>query len=828
MASNKAYFTDLRYLVQDKVRADRLILDGKEYFQAVYNGKKVFNRALYSIEAFETLIPASGTTDMKKECLVDSIKTDFDGTEYMVDYTISPEFLQPNDSTEEWSGVYTVTQIGSGLKTTGMYRQGGNVLIDYQYMGLKVTSVVYEQAPASGGFIAPVVTYSGTRVSIYSNGDRVSEPWGSNTSVLLSATGRPLVKDALFDTVGGHIGQVYAPDLGTNESGEREVAEITSLTIEAVDGSILYWSGTAYAYQLENIKETEYSSPDIAATYTDIGADGSAAVLTIGWEQVRTESYSSGADPVVTHLSGTIDNAATSGNRITMISGTRHLDGASLVSTVGSASRGNITAVSLGYTETDRTKAYEVYVEVLINGMYASRSVAVYQETNVVSSYYTEPQITSVTAGDVGADGSAASISVVYTQNLVTESTAVPSGRTKDVGGTAVPYMIDGETVSGNGKASGADIVADSLGVNEMPRSVVYQVLSVSIMANGETGLWSGELDVWQEANTVVSAEYGHYMTSVQSSATTMVSEGGDAVITVGCTRDAAYTYTSGSMQESEEDATSTLETTRGKLSVLSITGYGTSVLSIPENTGSASYVIVTVSDPDGGKKQVYIRQDAVRYEFLTMSQAAIGSLGGELSLSVTSTRNGKEFGIDSTDVSVSGLDGAHVDSVVPLGEGEFNIIVFVPGNPGTVQRTFTITATQPGSGEKIVWEAVQSGASQAKRKVGVICKAEFSSNTYGSVSYDVSFDASDTDAYTGGTISNVYIQLSTENDGTGTVIDQHKLYDSLQVQSGTSSRSKIGILANSTGSSTVYVLVYYDNKLQYRSMPEVAPGFND
>jgi len=33
-----------------------------------------------------------------------------------------------------------------------------------------------------------------------------------------------------------------------------------------------------------------------------------------------------------------------------------------------------------------------------------------------------------------------------------------------------------------------------------------------------------------------------------------------------------------------------------------------------------------------------------------------------------------------------------------------------------------------------------------------------------------------------------------------------------------------LGTLNNSTGSSTIYVLVYYDNTLQYKTMPMLKP----
>lgn len=809
---------------------------GGDVMQAYLGSSQLFNRALYSIEALDILIPAEGTADMKGTCLVDSFKTDRDGTPTSVDYTISPTSIDANDTDEEKTGFYTVTQNVSGLKTTGQYTQAAKVLLGYTYHGLKVTSVTYMYAPANGGFITPVVGYSGTRRAVYSNGETVDESWGSNTSVLLSATGKALVTGATFDSK-INIGKVYAPDLGTTESDTRAVAQITALTIEAIDGSVLAWSGTVYAYQFENVRTTTYSTPVVTASYTDIGANGSAAVLTITWSQTKTDSYSSGADPVETPLSGTIDNAATSGNRITSISGTSHLTGASLVTTSGSASRGNITANSLEYTSKERTKAYVVSVTVSINGKSATKSVTVYQAANVVSSYYTEPVITSVTAGDVGAGGAAASISVKYTQSLVTISTAKPSGKSSEVGGTTSPATVMGETVSNNGAKSGVKIVADSLGATVKSRSIVYTVLSVSITANDKTGLWSGELDVYQAANSVTKYERTSYTVNITANPTSDVnSAGGTSVLTCNAIETLGYYYTSdpdniGSYKS--HSMYGNLKTNLGTLSTNQIIGTGKqATLTLGENTGTARTATVTMTATSTvGQTDIVVsctvKQNAVRYSFYSNTLAAIGASGGEMVLLIFSTRNDKAFPITASNIAVSGITGTSVAvSVADSTTGEYKVTVSgIGANTSTSQRTFTVTATQPSSGETVTWDATQAGASLIKGKVATILTAQFTNNsTYAGVSYQIYFDATDTTYYTGGTINNVTIQLNTKIDGTGTVIASIKIYDSLQVAAGSKSTTKLGTLNNSTGSSTIYVLVYYDNTLQYKTMPMLKP----
>ena len=545
--------------------------------QQVYQGSKlVFNRALYSIEAFDALVPAEGTSDMKSSCLVDSIKTDFDDTQSVVDYTITPETIEANDTDKEKKGLFTVKQKVSGLQVTAEYTQGAKVLMGYTYMNLKVTSVIYMYAPAEGGYITPLVAYSGTRRAVYSNGENVDEAWTGSTEALLSATGKALVTGATFESVGDSIGRVYAPDLGTTESESRAVAQITALTIKAINGQTLSWSGTAYAYQMENYKTTKY----------------------------------------------------------------------------------------------------------------------------------------------------------------------------------------------------------------------------------------------------------GAYSVQISASATTMVSNGGKVTLSVVCKQAATYTYTSGRTNDVNLDADATLSTTCGTLSKSSVTGSGSSELTIPENIGSARDITITATASDGiTKKTATVRQDAVRYEFYSDTLAGIGAPGGDITLTLISTRNDRSFPILKSNVVVTGITGATVKSVETLDNGllgEQSIVINVPANTTTSNRDFTITATQPSSGKTFTWDAEQAGQSQIRGKVAVYLEAEYGLGK-SSVTYSIYFDATNTTYYSGGTISNVTIQLNTKQDGTGDVIASKKLYDSLQVSSGTKSETSLGLLQNRNGGE-VYVHVYYDNKLQYTTMPMMSP----
>lgn len=792
---------------------------GETIQQAYLGGTLVFNRAQYSIEAFDVLLTASGTTDLKDTALVDSIKTDRGGMQSVVGYTISPASIPANETSGELTGEYTVTQEVSGLSAKGKWTQGGDSVVGYTYSGLKVTSVSYAYVPAGGGFVVPVVAYSGTRTTVYASGKKVSATWGSNTTSLLSATGKALVTGASFHTV-GDLGKVYAPSLGTTLSDSRAVAQITSLSIKAADGSTLSWTGTVTVYQAANVLTSVYGDLSLTATYSDVGAGGAAASLTLAWTQTRTDSYTSGVDPVVTDLSGTIDKAATTGNRITAISGTSLLTGASLITAAGAA-RGNVTASGLGYTSKIRTKVYTVSVTVSVNGKTATKSVTVYQAANIVDSYYTEPVITSVSSGDVGANGAAATISVVYTQSLVTTSTAIPTGKTEDCSGTTVPTSVTGSTVANGGSKSGVKVVADSWGNSVQSRQIVYKVTSLTINPNNKSKDWSGTLNVYQAANAVTKTTYGAYTLTLSASAATVVALGGTVTLSVVCSQAATYTYTSGSSKDVTLNEVAALSTSRGSLSITSVTGSGSSILTIPENTGAARSVTVTAIAGDGTtQKTATVSQAAVAYGFYSNTLGAIGASGGSLALQLISTRNGKDFAVGKSNVAVSGLSGASVSSVTAVSggdTGEYSVIVDVPANTSTSSRDFTVTATQPTSGLTYVWEVTQSGIAVTKKKAFFAGTFTFGLNlstgavNYGFISVSNSVMSAIGEGYTGGTLSSLQFRL-VKADGTVLVT---KNIGNVTVSDESTSAVSLLSLSNSSGSADVVVQVRYDGALQ-------------
>ena len=73
--------------------------------------------------------------------------------------------------------------------------------------------------------------------------------------------------------------------------------------------------------------------------------------------------------------------------------------------------------------------------------------------------------------------------------------------------------------------------------------------------------------------------------------------------------------------------------------------------------------------------------------------------------------------------------------------------------------------------------------------------------------------------------ISNIHIRIAKDLKGIN-MIDTKKIADSLTIQDETESLTYTGTLRNLNGETSMYVLVYYDNAIQWTGVPfmEVDP----
>lgn len=757
---------------------------------------RVFNKALYHLSVQDVLIQADGTA---VEAPVDSYKTDFDGVKTLVSYSGARVELDPNETELEKKGVFTVTQEISGLQVVGNYTQAPDSS-SKSYSNLKVTSVNYMYIPASGGFAYITIGYTMTEKTVYASGKEEEKTVGGSTSDFTSITGKSLVSGCTFNRIDG---SVYAPSLDKTLKESTAVAQVTAVSI-SVNNLTASWTGTAYCYQFENTRTaggTSYSVTCVADSNSCTAASTNI-VFRITAKKVTKYTYTSGS-------TGSEESNAT----------------ASVSTNLGTLSSSSVTGsgtVTLSLTaNTSTTSSRKATVTATAGGV--SDSDYVTQSKDEVTEYWGTPTINSISCSDVGASGSASQIYAAFTQYKYKGSVASGLDIIDTVKTTVAVSSASGSTVANGGAISGTTVKASSLGTTVQARRIVFTITSVTITYNGVSGTSSGKsCSVYQAANTR-SVTSSAYSVTCTASASTMANIGGTITISVTAKRTDTYTYTSGSTKNETVNDTAALTKSAGTLSTTSITGSGTATLTIPENY-SESKKNYTVTATLGGKTSTAtITQEAAVYELSSLTLGMAAAAGGTATMTILSTRNGNPQTISTSNVVVSGLSGVSVTSVTHDGNGEHTIKLSVPANTSTSSRTFTMTVTQPNSLKTLTKTITQSGASVAKKKVAVLLTPALNA-AMTSVSYTLQFSATDTSQYTGGTLNNVNIQLNTKMDGTGTVVASKKIADSISVSSGGTSTSYIGFLSNSTGSSLIYVLVYYDYSVQYSTMPMLTP----
>lgn len=395
--------------------------------------------------------------------------------------------------------------------------------------------------------------------------------------------------------------------------------------------------------------------------------------------------------------------------------------------------------------------------------------------------------------------------------------------------GTVTPSSISGYSNGGyDSYISGTSVYVPNAGTTTS-QPIVFTITGFSFYLDGEKYERTSTTYVYLGYNTYSTST--EYYISLNMPSSYVPAIGGSFTVTgASSQKRTKYTYTSGSeTYGSYSSATATLSfSSHCSSSTSSFSGTGNSfTVYVDENINSTNRMCyVYVRDGGGTTHTFSTTQYKASYEFYSNTLAAIGASGGSMTLLLTSTRNGKAYPVQESWISVSGISGTSVSvSTVDSYYGEYRVeINKIPANGTSSTRYFTITADHPVSGvDSVVWNAQQAGASQVKGKVAVMLEPTYSLGKM-RVSYKIYFDATTTN-YSGGTINNVQIQLSTNRnqaDGNFTPI---KLYDSLSVPKGTKSDTKSGTLMNSQ-ELNVYVLVFFDNKLQYSTMPMKTPDF--
>lgn len=355
---------------------------------------------------------------------------------------------------------------------------------------------------------------------------------------------------------------------GTASSKGTTVSEITLVKSQAVTwtgnggGSA---SGMMYVYQEANDKTLKLNSQPV--TYSDIGADGGAAIPTIK-DYPCYWSYTSGSYEAISRESMSISYSKHWGG------------GSSYSNAVVDTSNGYVTADSLGTNIKPRRNVIDVKVRFTIEvGVYETFVIFVYQQANQKTSIeYDIPSVSLTVNDDIPASGGAISSgTVTYSQG---QNQYYTSGASEVL-----------STITSGGVVSyGAPVSADSLGTTIKSRSKVG-TLTATVMLNGKSG--SDTADVYQEAN---EATYGD-VTVTATTPVSMSASGGASTISPNASQ--TVSYTSGSTRKGSVSFAYEVKTSKTGFSLSGAT------VTVTQNTSTSprnGFVVMVTATGEGSK----------------------------------------------------------------------------------------------------------------------------------------------------------------------------------------------------------------------------------
>lgn len=775
-------------------------------------------------------VEAAKIDNLKSILSVISKSTDVEGVSQDLDYTVSPNSLSANTTSNSKTNTIAITQETTGNSININVVQASNNLLKTYYDTPILKNINVEEVGPEGGTISIEVTYTQNKYLEYTNGTT------NKTSINGTATAKI---EELSSSLGTTIVNGQAKVLSANDSvytSSRTVATITKISFSANGVSSGTLTTNTNILQTPNNVYHSYGTPTITLKSTDVGANGTSSVLTVEYSQLRTSTYDSGYINSTTQnkttLTGTVSKTATSGNYITKITKSILVTGTSVNTILGNTNIGSVTSTSLDYTNKSRTNVATIGITVSINGVLGSASLNIYQAANTVTITYSNLQYKSITLKSgttevtaISVYGTAVTPYVNYSQVKKTVSTAIPSGKTETISGQVKPNDIIGTSYNGGVLNDDVTISANHLHTTETIKRNVYVISDVSFSANGQSVAPSITYNVQQEANTYTLTE-GEYSVEVSTNSTSIVNTGGTFNVTASCKRAYTKTFKTTEKVSGYTGKSANIKGTNCTVSTTSITNYGTIVATVAENPYKTSRDIkveVTSVDDTSKTTSVVVSQDASVYS-LSAVLPLVSYTEQTITVQVTSTLNNKAYKPDT--VTVSGITNAKVESVVLATDISNSTIYYVkisvPQNDTAYSRTLNLSVKQT-YGESKVFTITQNPKPKPSKKA--VFTGSFSFITQlGTVNYNrvtalnPAFSAVNSTTseynYTGGTLNNVSFVVSETRDGSSTPI-YTKTYDSITVAKDSTTAVSSLLLSNPGGNTNVYVLIYWDDELQ-------------
>lgn len=472
MPFNEKMHTEFSKLILDKTRGDRLVLDGEEYMQAVYNGQLVFNRALYHIEVsdlpvrFEAVGGPFTAEVIQEQMNLRCYKTDCDGKKsdvYGFEYV--PASLDANESEEELDGTFTVTHIDSGLSVEGTWRQNKDELLRTEYRSVRAIDAAYDMIPASGGTVCPIIYYSAVRTKVYASG-REDQQYVEMEATVITDTIITVSSDYWHVSADQTTGCITADSLRDfPHDYDFPIAQVHRLVSTDINGDELVWEGLIEVMQGKNKPYYGDWQTSISSSLPNgnrITFEQQDVVVRVSAFRTRYGSWDSGypyeeREPMLLEL------AASAGS----LSQSQVYGGADVSWTVpmNNGSERNLSVrvynAAAGYDKTH----------------------TVTQDAYVATEYWGTPVMYGSITWQIPANGAAVSFVVPLRQYKYKDG---------DIIGTyewnAVASYVSGSPITGNASFSGGKISCDTLGDQYYPsgRNVFY---ATQIMAYGKDGV---------------------------------------------------------------------------------------------------------------------------------------------------------------------------------------------------------------------------------------------------------------------------------------------------------------------------------------------------
>lgn len=225
---------------------------------------------------------------------VSSYYTTYSGTNYNLDYTVSPTTIQANETLSSITGQVTITQNTTGLQTIIPYTQEANS-ITTSYGTPSITSLSVADLPASGGSTSVNVEWSQTKTTT-STATGSSSTTVTGTSTATSITGTANVSGTTVSD-----GYIYGVNRGTT-TGDRRLSYTISKVGFSANGKSASISYSQQVYQQANTYSTYYSdySLTLSSPSSSIDSVGNSISISCNCTRKATKSYTSGSEEQAT------------------------------------------------------------------------------------------------------------------------------------------------------------------------------------------------------------------------------------------------------------------------------------------------------------------------------------------------------------------------------------------------------------------------------------------------------------------------------------------------------------------------------------------------